>query len=158
MTNLDSILKSRDIIWPTKINIVKAMVFPVVTYSCESWTMRKPEHWTDALERWCWRRFESPLDSEEIKSVPPKENQPWIFIERTDAEAEAPLLWPPDAKSQLTGKDPDAGKDKGIRKRGWKRMRWLNGINGSMAVSLNTLGDSDGQGRLACCSAWGHKE
>ena len=88
------------------------MVFPVVMYGCESWTIKKAEcQRTDAFELWCWRLFESPLDCKEIQPVYPKGNQSWIFIERTDAEAETPILWPPDAKNWLTGKDPDAGKD-----------------------------------------------
>ena len=98
MTNLDCILKSRDITLPTKVRLVNAMVFPVVTYGCESWTTKKPEHRsTDAFELWCWRR--RPLDCKEIQPVHPKENQSWIFIGRTDAEAETPVLWPPDVKN-----------------------------------------------------------
>ena len=86
------------------------MVFPVVMYGCESWTIKRAEKWRiDALELWCWRRLDSPLDSKEIKLVHPKGDQSWMFIGRTDAEAEAPIFWPPDAKSWLTGKDPDAG-------------------------------------------------
>ena len=112
MTNLQSILKSRDITLPTKVHIVKAMVFLVVMYRCESWTIKKAEHRIiDVFELWCWRTLESPLDSKEIQPVHPKGNQSCIFIGRTDAEAEAAILWPPDAKSQLIGKDPDAGKD-----------------------------------------------
>ena len=83
-------------------------------YRCESWTIKKAEHQrTDAFELKCfWKEktLENPLDYNEIKPVNPKGNQPWIFIGRTDAEAEAPILWPLDVKSQLTGKDPDAGK------------------------------------------------
>ena len=88
------------------------MVFPIVMYGCESWTIKKAEHWrTDAFKLWCWRRLlRVPLDSKGIKPVNPEGNQPWIFIGRTDAEAEAPILWLPDAKSRLTGKDPDVGK------------------------------------------------
>ena len=112
MTKLYSILKRRDITLPTKIRLVKAMVFPVVMYGCESWTIKKTEHRRiDAFELWCWRRLESPLDCKEIKLVNPQGNQPWIFIGRTDAEAETPILWPPDVKNWLIGKDPDAGKD-----------------------------------------------
>ena len=114
LTNLDSILKSKDITLPTKICIVKAMVFPVVRYRFESWTIKKAEHWRiDAFKLWWWRTLESPLDSKEIKLVSAKGNHPWIFIGRTDAEAEAPILGPPNAKSWLNGKDPSAGKDWG---------------------------------------------
>ena len=111
-TNLDSVLKSRDITLPTKVRLVKPMVFPVVMYGCESWTIKKG--WV--LKNWClWsvvleKTLESPLDYKEIKPVNPKGNRPWIFTGRTDAEAEAPILWPPDAKSRLIGEDPDAGK------------------------------------------------
>ena len=101
MTNLDSIFKSRDITLPTKIHLVKAMVFPVVMYKCESWTIKKAEHQRiDAFELWCWRRLESPLDCKEIKPVNNlKGNQSCIFTGRTDAEVEVPVLWPPDVKS-----------------------------------------------------------
>ena len=80
---------------------------------CKMWTIKKAEHWRiDAFELWCWRRpLESPLDSKEIQPVHSKGNQSWIFIGRTDVEAETPILWPPHAKNWLTGKDPDAGKD-----------------------------------------------
>ena len=120
ITNLDSILKSRDITLPTKIHLVKAMVFPAVMYGCESWTIKKAEHRrTDAFELWCWRRlFESPLDYKEIQPVYPKGNQSWIFFGKTDAEAETPILWPPDVKSWLIWKDPDAGKDWGQEENG----------------------------------------
>ena len=105
MTNLDSMLKSRDITLPTKVCLVKAMVFPAVMYGCESWTIKKGECWRiDTFELWCWRRLESPLYYKEIKPVHSKGNQSWIFIGRTDAEAEAPILWPPDVKNWLIGK------------------------------------------------------
>ena len=101
-----SILKSRDIILPTKVCIVNAMVFPIVMNGCESWTIKKTERQRiDALEK-LEKTLESPLDCKEIQPVNPKGNQPLIFIGRTDAEAEAPILWPPDVKSQLTGKAP----------------------------------------------------
>ena len=100
MTNLDSILKSRDITLPTKVRLVKAMVFPVVMYGCESWTVKKAERRKiDTFELWCWRRLESPLDCKEIQPAHPKGDQSWVFIGRTDVEAETPILWPPDAKS-----------------------------------------------------------
>ena len=123
ITNLDSILKSRDITLLTKVHLIKAMVFPVVTYGCESWTIKKAESWTIKKgwtpKNWSFstvvleKTLERPLDNMEIKPVNPKGNQSWIFIWRTDAEAETPVLWLPDAKSWLIGKDPDAGKDWG---------------------------------------------
>ena len=132
--NLDSILKSRDITLPPKVRLVKAMVFPAVMCGCESWTIKKAERWwIDALELWWCRTLESPLDCKEIQPVHPKGNQSSIFIGRTDAEAETPVLWPPDVKNWLIGKDPDAGKDwrqeeKGMTEDemvGWHH--WLNG-------------------------------
>jgi len=108
MTNLDSILKNRNITLLTKVHIIKAMVITVVMYECESWTIKKAKcQRIDAFELWYWRRC---LDCKEIRTVNPKGNQSSIFIERTDAET--PILWPPDVKNQLTGKDPDAGKDR----------------------------------------------
>ena len=93
--------------------LVKAIVFPVVMYGCESWTIKKAERQrTDAFELWCWRRLlKSPLDSKEIQPVHPKGDQSWVFIGRTDAEAETPIVWPPDAKNCLIRKYPDAGRD-----------------------------------------------
>ena len=112
MIHLDSILKSRDISLLTRVHLVKAMVFLVVMYRCESWTIRKVEcRRIDAFELWCWRRLESPLDCKEIKPVSPHRNQLWISIGRTDAKAEAPVLWLCDTKRQLIGKDADAGQD-----------------------------------------------
>ena len=112
MANLDSILKSRHITLPTKVHLVKAMVFQVVMYGCERWSIKKAEHWrTDAFELVLEKTLESPLDCKEIKPVNPKENQSWIFIGRTDAEAESPIVWPSDAKSGLIRKVSDAGKD-----------------------------------------------
>ena len=100
MTNLDSILKSRDITLSTKVRLVKAVVFPVVMYGCESWTIKKAEHRRiDASELWCWRRLESPLDCKEIQPVHPKGDQSWVFIGGTEIEGETPIFWPPDAKS-----------------------------------------------------------
>ena len=99
MTNLDSILKNRDITLPTKVCLVKAMVFPVVVYGCESWTIKKAEHRrTDAFVE-LEKTLESPVDCKEIQPVHPKGNKSQIFIRRTDAEAETPILWPPDDKN-----------------------------------------------------------
>ena len=100
MTNLDSMLKSRDINLSTKVRLVKAMVFPVVMYGCESWTVEKAEHQRiDAFELWCWRRLESPLDCKEIQPVHSEGDQPWDFFGRNDAKAETPVLWPSHAKN-----------------------------------------------------------
>ena len=109
MTNLDSIIfKIRDITLPIKVCVVKAMVFPVVMYGCKSWTIKRAEgRRIDAFELWCWWKLESPLDCKEIQPFHLKANQSWIFIGRTDAEAEALILWPPDAKNWFIWKNPD---------------------------------------------------
>ena len=100
MTNLDNIFKIRDITLPTKVILVKAMVFPVVMYGCESWTVKKAERQRIvAFELWCWRRLESPLDCKEIQPVHSEGDQPWDFFGENDAEAETPVLWPPHVKS-----------------------------------------------------------
>ena len=100
MTNIDNIFKSRDITLPTKFCLVKAMVFPVVTYRCESWTVKKAEHRRiDASELRCWRRLKSPLDCKEIQPVHSEGDQPWDFFGRNDAKAETPVFWPPHVKS-----------------------------------------------------------
>ena len=117
-----------------------------------SWTIKKAEcQWIDAFELWFWRRLffllllektlESPLDCKEIKPVNPKGNQPWIFIGKTDAEAEAPILWLPDVKSWLIWKDPDAGKDWRQKEKGKQRMRWLDSFTDSMDMNLSKLQD-----------------
>ena len=133
MTNLYSILKSRDITLLTKIHIVKAMVFPVVIYGCVG-----PQRRLNAEELMLWtvvleKTLESPLECKEIKPVNPKGNQSWIFIGSADAEAEVPILWPPDAQSQLTGKDRDAGKDWRQEKTGvtqYEMAGWHHWLNG----------------------------
>ena len=113
VTNLDGILKRRDITLPTKVHLVKAMIFPVVMYGCESWIVKNAEapknqcFWTVVLEK----TLESPLDCKEIQPVHPKGSQSWIFIARTDVEAEILILWLPDMKNWLVGKDSNAGKD-----------------------------------------------
>ena len=133
MTNLDSILKSRDITLLTKVHLVKAIVFPVIMYGCVSWTIKKAEHQRiDAFELWCRRRL---LNCKEIKPVNSKGNQSWVFIGRTDTEA--PILWPPDVKNWLTGKDPVAGKDWRQEEKGQQRIRCLDGITDSMDMSLS---------------------
>ena len=112
MTNLDSILKSRDITLPAKVHLVKAMVFPVVMYGCDSWTIKKAERWRiDAFELWSWKRLlRVPWTARRFNQNILKENQSWVFIGRTDAEVGTPILWPPDVKNWLIWKDRGAGK------------------------------------------------
>ena len=135
MTNLDSILKSRDITLATKVPLVKAMDFPVVMYGCENWTIKKAEHWRiNAFELWCLEKtLESPLDCKGMQPVHPKGDQSWVFIGRTDVEAETPILWQPDAKSWLIWKDPDAEKDWGWEEKGTTEdeiVGWHHRLNG----------------------------
>ena len=136
MTNLDSILKSRDITLPTRVILVKAMVFPVIMYGCESWTLKKAECWgVDAFELCVVLEttLESPLDCKENQPVNPEGNQSWIFIGRTEAEAESPILWPPDEKNWLIWKDPDSVQDWRREEKGTTEdemircHQWLNG-------------------------------
>ena len=140
MTNLDSILKSRYITLPTKVHLIKAMVFPVVMYvrvvslmweldHKESWAPKNWSFWTVVLEK----TLESPLDCKEIHSVNPKGNQSWIFIGRTDAEAETSVLWPPAVKNWLIWKDPDAGKEWRWEEKGMtedEMVGWHHRLNG----------------------------
>ena len=150
ITNLDSIWKSTEITLPTKVFIVKAMVFPVVMYGYE----KKWCFWTVVLEK----TLEGPLDCKEIKSVNPKGNQSWIFIGRTDAEAKAPILWPPDVKSWFSRKDPDGGKDWRQEEKGTtqgEKVGWHHQLNGH--EFKQALGVGDRQGNLTCCSPWAHK-
>ena len=160
MTNLDSILKSRDITLPTKVCLVKAMLFP--SSRVWMWDLDHKESW--APENWCFwtvvleNTLESPLDCKEIQPVHPKRNQSWIFFGGIDAKAVAPILWPPDAGNQLIGKDPDAGRD-------WRReekettedemVGWCHPLNGQEFEQALRVGDQ--QGSLAFCSPWGCK-
>ena len=155
----DSVLKSKDIALPTKVRLVKAMVFPVVTHSCESWTVKKAEHQRiDAFELWCYRRLLRVLwTARRSNQSILKGNQPWILIGRTDAEA--PVLWSSDNNSWLVGKDPDTRKDWWLKEKkasedemaGWHQ--WCNGHKLGQ-----TSADGEGQGGLACCSLWGCEE
>ena len=141
MTNLDSILKSWDITLPTKVCLVKAMVFPVVMFGCEldceeSWPLKNWCLWTVVLEK----TLVSPLDCKEIQPVHPKGDQSWVFIGRTDTEAETPILWPPHVKSWLIGKDPDAGKDWRWEEKGTKQdemVGWHHRLNGPEALVMD---------------------
>ena len=151
MTNLGSILKSRGITLPTKAHLVKAMVFPVVMYGCESWDYK--ESWV--LNNWCFwtvvleKTLESPLDCKEIKPINSKGNQSRILIGRTDAKAEAPILWWPDARTDSLEKTLMLGKIEGGRTRGQQRTRWLEHQQLNGREFEQAPGDGDGQG------AWG---
>ena len=125
---------------PAKVRLVKAMVFPVVTYGYESWTIKKtakemmPLNCGAGEDSW-----ESPLDCKEIQPVNPEGNQLWIFIRRTDAEAEAPIVCPPDVKSQLIRKDPNAGKDWRQKEKRNQKTRWLDSVTNSIDMNLSKL-------------------
>ena len=160
MTNLDSILKSRDITLPTKVHLVKAMVFPVVMYGCEldceeSWAPKNWCFWTVVLEK----TPESPLDCKEVQPVHSKGDQSWVFFGRNDAKAETPVLWTPNVKSWLIGKDSDAGRDWRQEDKGTtedEMAGWHHGLNGREFEWTSGVGD--GQGGLACCNSWVRKE
>ena len=161
MTNLDSIFKSRDITLPTNVRLVKAMVFPVVMY--RMWELDYKASWVQ--KNWCFstvvleKTLESPLDRKEIQPVKPKGNQSWIFIGRTDAEAQTPILWPPDVKNWLIWNDPDAGKDWGQEEKGTtedEMVGWHHRLNGHGFEQ--SLGVGYGQGSQACCSPRGCKK
>ena len=160
ITNLDSILTSRDITLPTKACVVGCGF----SSSCvQMWELDHAAGW--APKNWCFQSvvlettFEkSLLDCKEIKPINPKGSQPWIFIGRTDAEVEAPILWPPDVKSWFLRKDPDAGKDWGQKEKGVtedEMVRWHHWLNGHEFEQ--TPGDSKGQGNLVCSSPWGRR-
>ena len=155
MTNLDSILKSRDITLLTKVCFSSSHVWMWELGHKESWPLKNWCFWTVMLEK----TFESPLDCKEIKPVNPKGNQSWIFIGRTDAKAEAPILWPPAVRNRLIGKDPDAGKDwrrevKGMTEN--EMVGWHHQLSGHEFEWTPRVGD--GQGSLVCCSPWGLEE
>ena len=137
MTNLDSILKIRDIALPTKVCLVKAMVFPVVMYGCESWTIKKAEHWRiDAFELWCWRRcLRVPWTARRINQSILKEISPEYSLEGLMLKLQyfGYLMW----RTDLLEKTLMLGKIEGRRRRGWQRMRWLDGITDSTDTSLS---------------------
>ena len=160
MTNPDSILKSRVITFPTKVCLVKAAVSIGHVWMweldcAESWVLKNWCFWTVVLEK----TLKSRLDCKEIQPVHPKGDQSWVFIGRTDAEAETPILWPPHVKSWLIGKDPDTGKDWGQKEKGMtedEMVGWHNRLDGHEFEW--TLGVDDGQGGLVCCNSWSHEE
>ena len=161
MPNLDSIFNSRDITLPTKVRLVTAMVFPLVMYGCENWTVKTAERWridgfwTVVLEK----TLESPLDCKEVQPVHPKGDQSWVFFGRTGAKAEPPILWPPHAKSWLIGKDSDAGREWGQEEKGTpedEMAGWHHRLDGHEFEWTPKVGD--GQGGLACSNSWGRKE
>ena len=144
MKNLDSILKSRGITLPTKVQIVKAMVFPACMYRYESWTIKKAKHWRiDAFELWCWRRLlRVPWTARRSnQSILNEFSQPWIFIGGSDAEAS--VLWPPDAKRWVIGRVLMLRKIEGERKRGQQRIRWVGSITNLMDMNLSKLKDRE---------------
>ena len=159
MTNLDSVLKSRDITLPTQVRLVKAMVFPVVIYGFESWTIKKAECWrTDAFELWCWRRlWRVPWIARRSNQSILKEINPKYSLERLMLKLR--YFWPPDEKSWLLRKDPDAGKDWRQEEKGMTKdemAEWHHRLNAHEFEQAHD--DGEGQGSLACCSPWGHKE
>ena len=135
------------------------MVFPVAMYGCESWAIEKAEHWrVDAFAPWCWRSL-LRVHWTARRSNHPKGDQSWVFIGRADVEAKNPILWPPDEKSWLIWKDPDAGKDWGQEEKGTtekEMVGWHHRLDGHGFVW--TPGVGDGHGGMACCDSWGRKE
>ena len=162
VTNLDSILKSRDMTLPTKVCLIKAMVFPLVMYGCESWTVKKAKHWRiDAFEcwcfwaLWCWRRlWRVPWTVRRSSQSTLNEISPEYSLEGLMLKLKLLILWPPDAKSWLLGKDPDAGKGWRWEQKGMtedEMVGWHHQLNGHELVG-------DGEESLVCCSPWGHKQ
>ena len=157
---LDNILKSRDITLLTKVHLVKAMVFPVVMYGCESWTIRKAECWRfDAFELWCWRRLlRVPWTARRSSQSILREISPWCSLNglmlKLKLQYFGHLMW----RTDWLEKTLMLGKTEGGRRRGWQRMRWLDGITDSMDMSLSELQELVMDRGLACCNLWGHKE
>ena len=142
MTNLDNVLKSRDITLPTKVHIVKVVVFPVVMYRCESWSKKKAEHWrTDAFELCVEKTFESPLDCRKIKPVNPKGNWLWLFIGRTDVKLKLQYFGHLMRRANSLEKTLMLGKIEGKKRRGQHKMKWLDTITDSMDMNLRKLWD-----------------
>ena len=159
MTNLDSLLKSRDITLPTKVRLVKAMVFPVVMYGCESWTIKKAEHWRiDAFELWCWRLLRVPWTARRSNQSILKEISPEYSLVGLMLKLKLPY-WPPDVKSWFIWEDPDARKDWRQEEKGTtedEMVGWQHRLSGHRFGW--TPGVGDGQGGLAWCGSWSCKE
>ena len=159
MTNLDSIFKSRDITLPTKVRLVKAMVFPVVMYGCESWTVKKAERRRidafDDFELWCWRRLvRVPWIARRSNQSILKEISPGCSLEGLMLKLKLHYFGHLMQRADTLEKTLILGKIEGRRRRGRQRMRWLDGITNSMEQALRV---GDGQGSLACCSPWNCK-
>ena len=159
MTNLDGIFKSRDITLPTKVRLVKAMVFPVVMYGCESWTVKKAERWRiDAFELWCWRRLlRVPWTVRRSNQSILKEISPEYSLEGVMLKLKLQYFGHLIQRTDSVEKTLMLGKIEGGRRR-WQRMRWLDAITNLMNMSLSKLGVGDGQGSLVCCTPWDHKQ
>ena len=160
MTNLDSILKSRDITLPTKVCLVKAMVFPVVMYGCDSWTIKKAECWRiDGFELWCWRRLlRVPWTARRsnqfiLKKISPEYSLEGLML-KLKLQYFGHLMW----RTNSLEKTLMLGNIEGRRRRGWQRMRWLDGITDSWTWVWANYRRWWGQGSLVCCSPWGSKE
>ena len=156
MTKLDSIFKSRDITLPTKLHLVKAMVFPVVMYGCEHWTVKKAECWSvDAFELWCWRRLlRVPWTARRFNHSILKEISPWCSLEALMLKLKFKYFGHLMQRADPLQKTLILGGIGGTRRRGLQRMRWLDGITDLMDVFVWTPGVGDGQGGLACCNSW----
>ena len=160
MTNLDSILKSRDITLPTNVHLVKAIVFPVVMYGCESWTVKKAERQRiDAFELWCWRRLLGvPWTARSSNQSILKEISPGCSLEGLILRLKL-ILWPSHMKSWFIGKDSDTGRDWGQEEKGTTEVEMAGWHHQVIAHEFGwTPGVGDGQGGLACCDSWGRKE
>ena len=160
MTYIDSILKSRDITLPTKVHQVKAMLFPVVMYGCESWNVKKAEHRKiDAFELWCWRRLlRVPWTARRSNQSILKHISPGCSLEGLTLKLKLQYFGHLMQRADSLEKTLMLGGIEGRKRRRRQRMRWLDGITDSMGMSLNEFREFDGQGGLACCDSWGHKE